>query len=336
MLPRLVAGVRSAWDERRARSQAIAITPFEQAQRSWARSIGSYADLPGEYAVHFEPLHAAGAPFPLVVVAPSYEGFLHRETEKLVCATSDEITILERRGHKLHVHRYPIRGIHRVEVSSVLLDARLKIVGPEADGLPPSSTSVRFNAVTEFLFYPIVTTIRSGGRPSMPAPSGRSNVFDSWGRPSFKFMNYAKRSLLGGEEVQCAILQPEIRMTIVSAFGRTFRRTVSPTHATILTDHELIGIQEVVTSGGRGSYGGIWDYVPLRSIDRLSIAAGDRGLVTLTVHLPGDDRFTLLYDASAGREVEALAGAFSKLRELGEASGTLAGIPPATTLDRIY
>ena len=296
------------------RSNAIGLTPFEQAQRSWARSITSYADVPAEYATFFDPLRASGAPFPLVVVAPSYEGFLHREIEKLVCATPDEVTILERHGHRLFLRRFPIAGISYVEMSSALLDARLKIVGLEGDDRLPATTAVRFNSVTEFLFAPIVTRIRSAGSASEPRPDGQSTAFHAWGRQNFKFMNYARRSLLGQEAVHQAILQREIRVNIVSAFGRSLRRTASPTHATILTDREFISIRELLYPGDQERYGGVWDYVPLPRIDRLSVASVGHGLVGLTVHLPGEARLDLQYETSAGPELDALRAKFSELQ----------------------
>jgi hypothetical protein len=131
------------------------------------------------------------------VIAPSYQGFLHLEIERLVCATSDEITFMEKRGRRLEAHCYPIGEISCVEVSSILLDARLKIMGLERGERLPGSTAVRFNAVTDFLFAPIVARIRSGGEVLKPGPRRKPDAFDAWGKQNFKFMNYARRSLLG-------------------------------------------------------------------------------------------------------------------------------------------
>ena len=72
-------------------------------------------------------------------------------------------------------------------------------------------------------------------------------------------MNYAKRSLVGEEEVQQAILQPEISVKIGAAFGRTYQRMVAPTNAIILTNREIITIREVPSPGGRERYGGVCD-----------------------------------------------------------------------------
>jgi hypothetical protein len=292
----------------------IGVTPFEQAQRSWARSIASYSDVPAEYRSSLRPLLAAGAPFPLVVLTPSFEGFLRRETEKLVCAMSDEVAILERRDHKVQVRRFPISAIRCIEVSSVLLDSRFKIEGLEGGGLVPATASVRFNAVTEFLFTPIVIRIRSGGQTSKAGPGGAADLFQDWGRSSYKFMNYARRSLIGNEPIHGAILQPEIRVGVLSAFGRGYHRTISPTHATILTDRELISIREVPYPGRRERYGGVWDYMPLAHIEALSVTSVDRGFLVLSIEWPGDTHLDLQYEAAARDALDALVAEFPGLR----------------------
>jgi hypothetical protein len=269
-------------------------------------------------------LEAKGVPFPLVLIAPSYEGFLHREIEKLVWATSDEVRILERRGHKIDMRRYPIPGISCVEVSSRLLDARLEIMGLEGDGLAPARTAVRFNAVTEYLFSPIVTRIRSSAEVSKVPRTGGQDPFDAWGTRNFKFMNYAKRSLLGDEQVQQAILQPEIWVQIGTAFGRTYRRMVSPTNAVILTNRELIVIREAPSPGNRERYGGVWAFMPLMKIDHLSMTGIGHGDVVLSVHLPGEMHIDLRYEASARPELDALLATFHELRS-GSSQGKTAG-----------
>ncbi|MCJ7513999.1 MAG: hypothetical protein MUO23_13675 [Anaerolineales bacterium] len=298
----------------RATNASIGPTPFEQSQRSWARSIASYADAPGAYWPFFEPLQQAGVPFPNVVVAPTYEGFLHRETEKLVCASSGEVCILEMHGDRLGAGRYPMCGITCLRVSSALLDARITIMGLGQDGLAPTSSTIRFNAVTDFLFAPIMRRIRTGEAASTASSAASPDPFKAWGRRNLKFMNYAGRCLLEGEVVVQAILQPEILVGVASAFGRTYRRTVSPTHATILTDRELITIQEIPHKGDHERYGGLWTYLPLDKIEQLSITVGHHRLTALGVQLRGDTYLQYSFEPSARNELDALVGRFMELK----------------------
>ncbi len=299
----------------RAGRRPIGLTSFDQSQRSWARAIAAYEDVPTPFKSFFESLQATGAPFPVSVIAPTYEGFLHRQTERLICATPDAVILLEKRGGSCVTHRYPLEGITSVEVTSALLDARIKITGLEGDSLVPSSSTIRFNAVTDFLFAPILARARGRGdvlQGEVPAGTDR---FLEWGKRNFKFMNYAQRSLMGDERVVHAILQPEIVRGVVSGFGRTYRRTISPTHATILTDRELITIREIVHRGGRERYGGVWTYIPLRRIEGVAVMESRYGLVALSVRLPGGGQVQFLFEPSARDDLQVLVGRFLALKE---------------------
>lgn len=75
---------------RRIFASAIAAFPIrsadEQTRLSWARSISTYADVPEIYQGFFEPFLAPGRVFPYSVLTPSYTGFVHRTTEKLIAS----------------------------------------------------------------------------------------------------------------------------------------------------------------------------------------------------------------------------------------------------------
>ncbi len=309
---RILDSIRSLRGMRFGRpgSSPIGLTSFDQSQRSWARAIASYEDVPTAFKPFLESLQAAGVPFPVSVVAPTYEGFLHRQAEKLICVTPSEVILLEKRGSRLTTHRYPIPGITSVEFSSALLDSRIKITGLEGDDLTPTSSTIRFNAVTDFLFAPILAGVRGRGATLPRTTAAGPDPFLEWGKRNFKFMNYAQRSLMGDEVVVHAVLQPEILRGRVSGFGQAYRRTISPTHATILTDRELITIREIVHRGGRERYGGVWTYMPLRRIEGVSMTEGHHGLAVLSVELPGGGHMQLQFEPSARGNLQVLVERF--------------------------
>jgi hypothetical protein len=57
MREKFLSSMRTIWESgtRRSRRAPIGLTPFEQAQRSWATSIGFYQDVPVAYRGFFEP-----------------------------------------------------------------------------------------------------------------------------------------------------------------------------------------------------------------------------------------------------------------------------------------
>jgi hypothetical protein len=285
----------------------------ERTQLSWAKRIPSYAEVPGAYQDFFEPLRMAGQDMPYTVLAPSYEGFLHRAAEKLVCAFGQEVHILEGSGSTFEAKSFPLAGISYVEVRAVLLNSHIKIYGLTDQGVPSSAT-LRFNTVTDYLFRPIVKRIRLGaGEARLATPRSEGKTFDHLVRVNYKFMNYARQSLLAEETAIHAILQPEIREGVLSVLGKTYYRTISPTHMSILTDGELITIREEVGWGGKERYGGVWDYVPVDKIVSLSLSEKGSSLLNLSIQLPEGARLDSLFQASARQDLEQLLDHVKKL-----------------------
>jgi hypothetical protein len=174
----------------------------------------------------------------------------------------------------------------------------------------PSSTTIKFNTVTNRLFAPLLKEFRSGSRPPSSAILDAERAkFEELLDRNYKFMNYSRGSILPGEKVVCYVLQPEIREDLLRIFGRSLSRCISPTHIAILTDWELILISEesgsLWQSFGAVKYGGIWQYVPLGRIVSASIGTRDDGLLTLSIELPHDDRLEMLFSPDNREEVSS-------------------------------
>jgi hypothetical protein len=290
------------------------LTAAEQTKLTWAKSIDSYEALPEVFKEYFDPFLLEGREFPYTVLTPSYEGFIHRTSEKLICEFDREIHVLERSGNGFEARCYPLECISYVEARTVLLDAYIKISGAAKNGVPALSI-LRFNSVTDYLFTPILEAIRLAQAQSKEAVlSSELKKFDQWAMVNFKFMNYARRSLVGGEKVIHTILQPEIRRRAFSILGLNFYRSISPTHVCILTDRELILIQEEERRG-EAKYGGVWDYVPLNKIVSLSLNEKDGNLIVLSIELPENTHLERIFQASAGREIDRLLDRYQQHRD---------------------
>jgi hypothetical protein len=219
---------------------------------------------------------------------------------------------LEKRGNTFEAQSYPLDGIHYVQVRNILLDSRITISGTTRQGVYVTS-SLKFNSVTDYLFTPILNKMRRAPLDLQATPSSEAAKFDPWIGLSFKFMNFARHSLLAGEKVIYAILQPEIRTPVLTILGKTYYRTLSPTHASILTDRELILIREDDKLNSAGKYGGIWEYVPLNKISTLSLSEEDGELLVLSIQLPNKTQLECLFQACARRQVDQLLDRFREL-----------------------
>jgi hypothetical protein len=283
------------------------LSQAEQAQLSWAKRVETYEAVPESFKDFFRPLQEAGCDLPYSVLTPSYEGFLHQAVERLVCDLGDEIHFLERSRKGYKDTCYPLDGISSLEYRKVLLDSHIRISGNTKQGEHESLT-LRFNTVSECYFTPLMTKMR-GGTPEASDPGVHPDreKFIAWMQVNYKFMMLGIRCLMAGEKVLQIHLQPEIRVPVLILFGKTFTRSVSPTHAIILTDREIITIQE------DGWYGGIRNYLPLRKVESIVLNEKNKGLLEIRIQLKDEDRFVYLYPTSARGEVQEIV---ERCREL--------------------
>ena len=128
-------------------------------------------------------------------------------------------------------------------------------------------------------------------------------------------MNYAKNSILPGEQIVDHVFQPEIRSTIFSLFGAILSRTLHTSHIAVLTDRELIMIQETGGGGMNQSkrYGGTWLYIPLEKISSVSFKATEHDLLKLSIILSADEAIDTYFSISNETDVERLAKKLNSL-----------------------
>jgi hypothetical protein len=278
----------------------------EDLKSSWAETVESYAAVPDVYKGFFEAYRTGGRDFPYAVLTPNFEGFLNPSTEKMICEMGGEICVLERSGNSFRAKSYPLEEISYLEAGTVLLDSYIKITGATREGASASSM-LRFNAASDFRMEPLLEKIRRGSDPARSGERGAEPaVFDSWMNRDFKFMNYGRRSALEGDAVLQAILQPEIRERVLKLPGWTFFRRLAPTMACILTGRELIMIREDNNRIAGERYGGIWHFIPLHKIEKLSLLPKDGKVLVLSVHLPRTDRLDFVFEPSAKHELDRL------------------------------
>jgi len=278
----------------------------EQTRASWAKSVTAYGQVPEAFKDFYKTLLGDAGAWPYTVLVPTYEGFMRRENEGLICSLGGKIYVMERLRNKITCTCYPIKDISHVEEGAILLYAWVKISGITSDGVPSSST-LKFNAVTDYLLAPIIEKIRSA--TSSLGDADRSlelAKFDYLAQLNFKFMSYGRHSILPGEKVIHTVLQPEIREKIFTALGWSISRIVSTAHISILTDRELILIRDEEQSqwSRDARYGGTRSYIPLNKITSVSLTRKECDLLDLSIHLPSDDQIVSLFSTSNERELD--------------------------------
>lgn len=289
------------------------LSPLDLTKSSWATHIRSYSDVPDIYKSFFESLPANEIAFPYTVLTPSYENFIHKTTEKLIIIFRNDIYILEKYGDSFETQCYPIDSISYIEMKTALLASSFKICGLTNQGVYAFST-LKYNSITNYLFTPILKRVRLFSVDAKNVvQDAEAEKFNCLADVNFKFMNLSKHSLLEGEKVIQFILQPEIQEERLTFLGKAYYRTISATHIIILTDRELILILEDATQRKDDRYGGIWDYIPLNRIKSLSVNEKFGNPLVLAVLLPGDISFEMLFQVSAGKDLNQLLDRFKEL-----------------------
>jgi hypothetical protein len=169
----------------------------------------------------------------------------------------------------------------------------------------PASVTIKCNSVTDYLLTPILERIRLGSFYSSGTISpSELEKFDYLAEPYYKFMCYARHSLLAGESIVQSIFQPEIRANLFASLGKSYGRALSPAHLLILTDRECIWIRDDDCREDEAKHGCIWDYIPLNKIEALSLGRKNDRLLSLTIQLPADERLEMIFHTSAQEQLE--------------------------------
>ncbi len=293
-----------------ARAHLPLLTGEQLTKLTWARKLETFDAVPLVYRAFFVPLLAHNRPFPYTVLTPSCEGFLFRRSEKVVCDLGGEIAILERLGDSFAVDSYAYETINYTTVGTVLLDGWVRI-----SGSGNKSTTFKFNTTNERIIRPFLEKIRSGmftlGSPTVNPEIEKFNRFS---KLNCKLTYYAQSCLITGDTVIHVMLQPEIRTRLVSILGRTLFRTPARAHISILTDRELILIQDDEPLAEKVSYGGISTYIALNKIRALSLTEKDAGLFEFSVHLLDGESLSVLFEEPARQQVDLLIEYFEKGR----------------------
>ena len=291
------------------------LTASEQTKGSWAKEIETPEMIPDQYKDFYKTRFNGNNNFPYSVITPKFNGFLRQENEKLICSLDNKIIILENSNSQLIEYCYSIQDINYVEAGSILLKAWIRINGLTDDRSSTSST-LRFNTVTEYMFHPFVDQIR-GAKDDINQAELDSELakFDYLSEIDFKFMNYARKAISSGEQVVAHVFQPEIRSKIISILGKSLYRTISATHISILTERVLIIIKDTGSGSTNGNrrFGGIWLFIPLEKFTSGSIIEKDNDLLELSMTLSADEHIEILYSVSKMPELERL---LKNLRDL--------------------
>ena len=287
----------------------------EQTQKSWAKKIADYKDVPAEYKSFFSSLQQAEQPFPYTVQCPTFEGFLHKPQDMLVCMIAPHLYIVDKHQHMDEALCFEFSDIGHMQYSSFLLDSTLQISGISQKG-EWKSAEMRFNTISDYMFLKIVETIRRD--TFSPNKKAASYAVVDAETENLKFSNQIRHTLLEGEKLISLIWQPELSNPLLGIpmpflKGTFYYRLIFPSQIVMLTDQEFIQIQESGSPNRINSYGSIWNFAPLKVIEKVEIRPDEEGHLLFTVASKNGNVIVSKYLSSKKTELENLKGMIDAL-----------------------
>jgi len=275
---------------------------------SWARTIERYEEIPEVFKKYYNENFPNLDSFLMGICAPADRWGSKRTNEKLILLYDDKVIFFERIKNKVEAILYPIQNISYIENGSILLYSWIKISGI-VNG-ETKSFVVEYNTVVDDMFKAVIDKLRTS-LCNMEVLSGKkeSYSFDCLCAINFKFMNYAKRAILNGEEVINFLYQPEIKVPYL----KFFRKVKCSSHMIIYTDKELIILKEEdINSTKTTKYGGIWIYIPINKVLNVSVDETEDGYLNLNITVYGSEVFKLVFECSQKEDLEKLINQISK------------------------
>ena len=262
-----------------------AMTGARQTMLTWSRPVASFQEVPTLFQSACCPQLETIQPFPHTVYAPAIQNIRYPFTQKLLCVLNGNLYIWESVGGMIQTYIYPLENICHLEFGSILLNSWMKISGLTIEGAF-LTTAVPFNTSTLRHYLPLIQRIRpAAAELDQKVWQTELSRFDTLAVENFKFMSFARESLVMGQKVIETIWQPAIQRHIITLFGHSFDSNVTLAHLAILTDSELILIRDDESSEeNRGvRYGGVWHYIPILHIQSLSLSEPENDRLRLSV-----------------------------------------------------
>lgn len=278
-------------------SGASTLTGSKQTMASWARIIEAPEDIPPAYQDAYAALTQNTPKFPTLILTPASRELSRKVSEKLFWITDNFLTVLERDGKQITRQQFNLDTLRDVEVGTILLYSWITISGILQTGEFAVST-FGFNTATLRHFTTLLE--RARGFPEK-APSVVSHTeqakLDYLQGSAYKFMNFGKSSLRPDARILSSLWQPEVRVKSFDLLGVKLYRTISTAHLLIITDKEIIFIRDDprIKSVRGARHGGVWRYIPRRSLVAAELSESTGDLLSMTLFLTDNGHLDILF-----------------------------------------
>lgn len=237
-----------------------------QTMKAWAIEVKEDQSIPEVFQQTARQILEDCKTFPYTIYAPRNRKTGKPAWDHLLMMTETTVWILEDHDKKVAIAQIPMDGIQSIQMGTVLLQSWIKLCGKSPAG--PECVVLYYDTVMGELFIPVMENLRRKMiKISNDNREPQADELDYLKEISLKFYNYGKQSLLPGQRICCSAYQPQSGDLDKTAHADH----VTAPHLTILTDEELIIIQETeqAEESATQKYSGIWTHIPVDKIEEV-------------------------------------------------------------------
>jgi len=228
----------------------MAQTTIRRGREEFPRTVESVGELPAAVFGKLRQHHATPDLQKIIVIPPQKFPVLHKTWRQLLSFGwrwtpyrlmyfgDEHILIIEEAdANPPHAIVIPVLGIIAVQIDEILLYTYLELSWVKDNRV--ESLSAEFNTVGLSMIErrlqkvrQIITEHSLAHAPAAPEPISTRHL-------PLKFQNYARMSLMAGEEIRFAVHQPALRQP-----GKLFLPTRGPNRALVLTGQNLLVLED--------------------------------------------------------------------------------------------
>ena len=282
-------------------TQWYSYTSSTQTMRTWARHIEAFEDVPESFQDIFPQQQE---PFPYTVYLPEDKSskFFKRD-EKIISVFENHFVLLESINDEIIIRSSEFSDVVIFERGKILLNSWVKIKTSS------DTFDLRFNTTNDHLLQPVEDIVRqkmaeialAGEMPRNEIEAPDLSKFNFLDKINFKFLNYGRASIRSNDRVLDVIYQPELTLQNIRFFNKTVFKRYKTDHLFILTDKELIFIQEdkQIRNNFDPAHGGVFIFIPRYQIQDVAFTPHPESSSTMMeITLPNNTQFSTEFSST--------------------------------------
>ncbi len=251
--------------------------------RSWVKQVNGVDEVPETFQeIAKDKINSSV----YVLYVPRQGSLTVNDREALVIMSDSGIFVAENAEGNLTTIDHPFDGIDYLEYGAILLKSWVKVFSEHG------MSDVQFNSVSYDLVKPLIDKVRTLSKKSKSVAKDASfdaqlQKFGAIDRNDLKFKSYCEEGLMAGDIVRQFAYQGPSLYARKEFLGVDLLTSFVAPHAAIVTDDELILMDEEVVfkRTNRPTYGMVFKYIALDKLEGIQLEKLENNFESVVVRL---------------------------------------------------